>query len=465
MTGLDVSMPSEQAIVPTVHIEVRLAPRATARFETIRVRIFDWVRSFDRINLASTLEGWQDVPELATSVQRVFVAETSSTAHNSLRISEIALQIHVYQPADSDSFEEFTNSSGAKEDDGEMAASVCELPNRAWEGLWDSLVYADDIKLKLLDYIHATLVLSDANVDFNLVSWNRVVLLHGPPGTGKTSLCRALAQKLSIRLSHRYSQARLLEINSHSLFSKWFSESGKLVQRLFTSITELVDEEDTFLVVLIDEVESLTAARAGAMAGTEPSDGLRVVNALLTQLDKLKHRKNVLIMSTSNLVKAIDSAFVDRADIVQYVDLPSREAVYEILRTCLCEMITKGIVSTINVPTLKQAQMYELSAMHSPEHALGTLPLVDPREKSKNLALRLLTLAGQCRAQAMSGRALRRLPVLALARYIGVGYLVPPTTSSAALGTHKQTGADVDVWLDGMEKVIRDQGLEKEKMH
>ena len=71
-----------------------------------------------------------------------------------------------------------------------------------------------------------------------------------------------------------------------------------------------------------DEVESLTAARAGAMAGTEPSDGLRVkptckkggfrteviaqvVNALLTQLDKLKHRKNVLIMSTSNLVKAI----------------------------------------------------------------------------------------------------------------------------------------------------------------
>jgi hypothetical protein len=92
-----------------------------------------------------------------------------------------------------------------------------------------------------------------------------------------------------------YSHARLLEINSHSLFSKWFSESGKLVQRLFHNITELVDEEDSFVVVLIgihfpfhihtttqtmndeiDEVESLTAARAGAMAGTEPSDGLRV---------------------------------------------------------------------------------------------------------------------------------------------------------------------------------------------
>ena len=88
----------------------------------------------------------------------------------------------------------------------------------------------------------------------------------------------------------------------------------------------------------------------------------QVVNALLTQLDKLKHRKNVLIMSTSNLVKAIgtasylliflhhqwrlDCAFVDRADIVQYVDLPSREAIYEILRTCVCEIMQKGILSS-----------------------------------------------------------------------------------------------------------------------
>lgn len=54
-----------------------------------------------------------------------------------------------------------------------------------------------------------------------------------------------------------------------------------------------------------DEVESLTAARAGAVSGQEPSDALRVVNALLTQLDKLKHKKNILFMATSNLVTAI----------------------------------------------------------------------------------------------------------------------------------------------------------------
>jgi pachytene checkpoint protein 2 len=75
----------------------------------------------------------------------------------------MALQLHVYQPSDSDSFEEFYSSNNAE--DETMAASVCELPSRSWEGLWDSLVYADDIKTKLLDYIHATLILSEAGID------------------------------------------------------------------------------------------------------------------------------------------------------------------------------------------------------------------------------------------------------------------------------------------------------------
>jgi len=42
------------------------------------------------------------------------------------------------------------------------------------------------------------------------------------------------------------------------------------------------------VVVLIDEVESLTAARQSAVSGTEPSDAIRVVNAVLTQLDVLR---------------------------------------------------------------------------------------------------------------------------------------------------------------------------------
>ncbi|PPQ81746.1 hypothetical protein CVT24_003730 [Panaeolus cyanescens] len=454
----------------TVHVEARLKSRSSARFETIRSRVHAFITSLNFLALPSVVEGWENQPDLASAIERISVCE-SSCHKSSLTMEEMNIEVHVYQPLESDAFEEFLpDSNGRGDEDTSMAATVCELPNKSYEGLWDSLIYADNIKIKMLDYIHATLILSDANVDFNLVSWNRVVLFHGPPGTGKTSLCRALAQKLSIRLSHRYTHARLLEINSHSLFSKWFSESGKLVQRLFTSITELVEEEDGFVVVLIDEVESLTAARAGAMAGTEPSDGLRVVNTLLTQLDKLKHRKNVLIMSTSNLVKAIgnaylsllscdltcfllDSAFIDRADIVQYVDLPSREAVYEILRSCLCEIMNKGIIDAVAVPSSKEVRIHELVNRSTLDATTSTM---DPLERSKAVGLRLLALASQCREKGLSGRSLRRLPVLALATYAGIGNIRFKGQSG--------TGMPVEVWLNGMEKSVADMGKERERI-
>ena len=64
-------------------------------------------------------------------------------------------------------------------------------------------------------------------------------------------------------------------------------ESGKLVQRLFDNVKEKLTDPATFVIVLIDEVESLTSARKNASSALECSDSLRMVNSLLTQLDQL----------------------------------------------------------------------------------------------------------------------------------------------------------------------------------
>ncbi|XWS60069.1 hypothetical protein CRYUN_Cryun07bG0002500 [Craigia yunnanensis] len=105
-------------------------------------------------------------------------------------------------------------------------------------------------------------------------------------------------------------------------------------QSFFKKIQEMVEEENNLVFVLIDEVESLAAARKA-----EPSVSIR--------MDKLKSSPNVIILTTSNITAAIDIAFVDRADIKAYVGPPTLQACYEILRSCLHELIRTGIISII----------------------------------------------------------------------------------------------------------------------
>lgn len=269
-----------------------------------------------------------------------------------------------------------------------------------FHGIWESLVYESGVKTQLLDYVSTTIYFSDKNLDSNLISWNRVVLLHGPPGTGKTSLCKALAQKLSIRLSNRYSYGQFVEINSHSLFSKWFSESGKLVTKMFQKIQELIDDKQALVFVLIDEVESLTAARNASQAGTEPSDAIRVVNSVLTQLDQIKRHSNVVILTTSNVTEKIDLAFVDRADIKQYIGPPSVEGIFNIYLSCLEELMKCQIV----YPRQPLLTMFELETMGFRESKVSELSLV-----LRNIAIK---------SKGFSGRALRKLPFLAHALFV-----------------------------------------------
>ncbi|ORY89054.1 P-loop containing nucleoside triphosphate hydrolase protein [Leucosporidium creatinivorum] len=431
---------SDRERVP-LHVEVRMKPPSSTSlvFSRVRAMVAQHLdNEYETLLLNSAVEDWREVAGLEKHIERIWIGECA------VHLSQVTLQIHVYQPPSSSKVTEFsTNAEGSEEDDGDdvPAASVLQLPSRSLEGLWDTLVYEGDVKGKLLGYIYSTMLFSDAMVDFNIVTWNRVVLLHGPPGTGKTSLCRALAQKLAIRLSDRYQHGKLIEINSHSLFSKWFSESGKLVQRLFAQVTEMVEDESGFVVVLIDEVESLTAARAGAMSGKEPSDALRVVNALLTQLDKLKHRKNVLVMTTSNLSAAIDGAFIDRADIKQYIGLPPPQAVYWILQSCLREIMRAGLISPTTLLDWNQIALLRDTG-------------VEPSNRDEKCSEALWELAHACQKQQFSGRTLRRLPVLAHARHLGLSSSI----SSAGQGTR------MEQWLEAMRKCVEEEVREMGKI-
>ena len=326
-----------------VHVEICQKPSSSKSAETIKKAVYAFLQDPDGIfNNGPILNFREGNDILARNVQSINVSDIDYEQHSAgVPVWKADIKLYVYRINIDGASEEYT-------DESEESVSSCSqwvLPAKEFHGLWENLIYDIDIKQSLLQYCSTALLFSDQSVNTNIISWNRVVLLHGPPGTGKTSLCKALAHKISIRLSDRYPNSLLLEINAHSLFSKWFSESGKLVMKLFQHINDLVDDEQALVCVLIDEVESLTAARTGAMSGSEPSDAIRVVNALLTQIDQLKERENVLILTTSNISEAIDLAFVDRADIKQYIGLPNAQARYDILVSCVNELTRVGIIN------------------------------------------------------------------------------------------------------------------------
>ncbi|KAL8685614.1 MAG: hypothetical protein Q9218_007652, partial [Villophora microphyllina] len=192
--------------------------------------------------------------------------------------------------------------------------------------------------------------ITNRQVKLRSKSFKRLVLLYGPPGTGKSTLCRALAQKLAIRLKENYDGARLIEIDAAALFSKYFGESSKAVGRMFDKIEYLLDQEPkVFLCIIVDEIESLTASRQQSMGSNEPKDSMRVKsNPTFLQMHELKRltrrHSNVMVFFTSNLVEAIDPAFLDRIDIRQHIPNPGTRTRYEIFRQCYLDLLECKVI-------------------------------------------------------------------------------------------------------------------------
>ncbi|KAF1793373.1 P-loop containing nucleoside triphosphate hydrolase [Phytophthora cactorum] len=387
-----------------VHVEVCLKQESVADYEQVGAAVAEYLGATTSSSIFSKGSVMLPVASpLASHVERIDVTEFDGEESSETGVprSEAHLFVHVFKLSDEPPAEE------TADDEDVTTCQQTILPATSFDGLWESLIFDAAVKRNVLDYAMTAMLFSDSNVNPHIISWNRVVLLHGPPGTGKTSLCKALAHKLSIRLSSRYPNAVLLEINAHSLFSKWFSESGKLVMKLFRQIQELVEDEESLVCVLIDEVESLTAARKSAVSGSEPSDAIRVVNALLTQLDSLKRYSNVLILTTSNITEAIDVAFVDRADINSMLSSMTIGCSSELTYSLLCQH-----AASVHLPRANEKKSVEKAMVDQMTSPLGA------ENGNEDLELSMALLQAAELAQGFSGRALRKLPFQAHAFFV-----------------------------------------------
>ena len=148
-------------------------------------------------------------------------------------------------------------------------------------------------------------------------SMPRGILLHGPSGTGKTLLAKAVATE---------SEANFVSVRGPELLSKWDGESERGIREIFKRARQSAP-----CVVFFDEIDSIAPIRG---AGGETAVSERVVSQLLTELDGMENMHGVVVLAATNRADMIDPALLrpGRFDKIIQIPLPDKESRKSILK-------------------------------------------------------------------------------------------------------------------------------------
>ncbi|KAK4541584.1 hypothetical protein LTR36_007881 [Oleoguttula mirabilis] len=438
---------------PTLHVEVSVKAGMVDRANVVQLRndVKQWLTAdFVTVQIGHDFSAELSDSRLANLIEGIEVVDYTgppTVDGDCYHVRGIALDVQTYTLKAEN--ERDPRRSISQADDSELAqARVLQLPSIALKDEWNSLVFDDALPARLLRYMTRMVgMMKQPGLNLSTFNWNRLCLLHGPPGSGKSTLCRALAQQLSIRLGDSFPNATLIEINTNAMLSKYFGESGKLIGATFEKITAMAQDQRALICVVMDEVETIAGSRERSTSGAECNDGMRATNQLLTALDRLRHLPNVIVLCTSNLIGAIDQAFLDRVDIKQLIPSPSPAAIYNIFRSCLNELVRSSLVdaaamqvssctttarrvvsrststgSSSPAKPIKRSKTLASSSspepwtvISAPEIPTYSEMLVRWVNQPQSPGRRVWALAQKC--EGFSGRTLRRLPILGLAMY------------------------------------------------
>ena len=164
------------------------------------------------------------------------------------------------------------------------------------------------------------------------------VLLYGPPGCGKTLIARAVAHETDVRF---------FSISGPEIIQKFYGESEGFLRKLFDDATKQAPS-----IIFIDEIDSIAPKREGL--GGEHQVERRVVAQLLSLMDGLKARGQVIVIAATNIPNAIDPALrrPGRFDREIGIPIPDRHG-----RLAILEIYTRGMPVASDVDLTRLADI------------------------------------------------------------------------------------------------------------
>ena len=179
---------------------------------------------------------------------------------------------------------------------------------------WDQIGGLEKVKLELQEAVEWPMKYPTfySNLGYRTP---RGILLHGPSGTGKTLLAKAVATE---------SEANFISVKGPELLSKWVGESERGIREVFRRARQASP-----CVIFFDEIDSIAPTRGmGETAVTE-----KVVSQLLTELDGIESLHGVVVIAATNRADMIDKALLrpGRFDKMVLVPIPDKEGRLKIL--------------------------------------------------------------------------------------------------------------------------------------
>ncbi|HEX3429175.1 MAG TPA: AAA family ATPase [Candidatus Limnocylindrales bacterium] len=275
---------------------------------------------------------------------------------------------------------------------------LTELPDDNWRDRWTRIIVPAATKDRLLNFVLFALSHRAKTSDVGL-GLHGLVILAGPPGTGKTTLAGGLADEAARVLDG--GPLLFVDIDPHAFPSQLLGESQRAVSRLFERTIPDLARRGHPLVVLIDEVEALAVNRSSASLETNPVDVHRATDALLSGVDQVSRTwPNVLFLATTNFRVGVDTAFLSRADLIEEIGLPGVDAVAAILADTLAE-VGAPVTSATAAPVAAGGASGDVGADHG-----GA-----PASAGARWPEELVRLAARCVEAELDARQVRKLVV------------------------------------------------------